>query len=108
MKLKPKCFDRNTPLAITNQGYVIPCCYCDAPRTMNDPEFKKLLMVSNINFYDDLNDIFLNKEWIKFYENLKQHKGPPACMSTCGIEEGRTRHSTYYDNEGNIEKKIIV
>jgi len=107
MKLKPKCFE-GFPLAITNKGYVVPCCYCDAPKTMKDPEFKKLLMVSNINFYDDLEDIFLNQEWLDFYENLKQHKGPPACMATCGIKEGRTRHAIHYDDKGDVKEKRIM
>ena len=61
-KLDPACF-KGYLMAITNQGYVIPCCWCDTPRTLNDPEFKKLLRVSNINFYDDLEEMFNNEEW---------------------------------------------
>ena len=113
MKLNPQCLIEKDPklMAITNEGYLIPCCYCDAPTTMNDPEFKKLLRVSNISFYDDLEDIFHNKEWSDFYENLKQHKGPPSCISTCGVKEDgtKTRVSNDYDtSSGNIKNKRIM
>ena len=110
MKLNPKCLVEKDPkaMAITNKGYVVPCCYCDQPSTMNDPEFKKLLKVSNIDSYDDLEEIFYNKEWIEFYENLKQHKGPPCCISTCGKNEGRTKQTTYYDDKGNIKGRRII
>tara|TARA_Y100001963_G_scaffold143163_1_gene213666 strand:+ start:522 stop:851 length:330 start_codon:yes stop_codon:yes gene_type:complete len=109
MKIDPKCF-KGFSMAITNQGYVIPCCYCDDPHTMNDPEFKKLLRVSNINFYDDLEEIFYNKEWKDFYENLKQHKGPLACKSVCGVKEDgmKTQISTYYNSDGSVKNKRLI
>tara|TARA_B100000424_G_scaffold67817_2_gene50280 strand:- start:10901 stop:11245 length:345 start_codon:yes stop_codon:yes gene_type:complete len=112
-KLDPACF-KGYLMAITNQGYVIPCCWCDTPRTLNDPEFKKLLRVSNINFYDDLEEMFNNEEWKNFYENLKQHKGPPACMNNCGYEDGSESKSktkriyTRYESDGSVKGKRII
>jgi hypothetical protein len=70
-------------VAITNQGELIPCCYVDTPRNNLDPEYKKLLKVSKINDYDNIEEIYLTKEWIEFAENLRNHKGPFGCKLTC-------------------------
>lgn len=99
IKLDPQCF-KGFPMAITNQGYLIPCCYCDHPTTMKDPEFQKLLAVSNINDYENLEDIINTKEWTDFEKNLKNHKGPRACIQTCQIRENKDdiiRKDTHID-----------
>lgn len=82
IKLDPACF-KGFPLAITNQGYLLPCCYCDDPWTLNNEEFQKLYRVSKISDHNTINDIIYSKEWKRFFKNLKKHKGPPACMNTC-------------------------
>lgn len=87
MKLDPLCFKDKIGLAVTNRGHLIPCCRCDEPHTMNDTNFKKLLAVSKISDVNDINEILLSEEWIEFYNNLKNNKGPKACLITCRVDK---------------------
>lgn len=83
VKLKPLCFEGKISFAVTNNGYLIPCCRCDNPETMNDPEFQKLLSVSKIEDHESVDQILIKPEWIEFAERLQQHQGPNACITTC-------------------------
>lgn len=104
-RLSPKCFKGDLPLAITNRGYLIPCCYCDDPDTLNDEEFKKLLSVSKISENESIQGILNSKQWKKFFKNLQLHKGPPACLQTCSIRS-ETREDNYKvsDNQKKTRK----
>ena len=82
-QLDPMCLKNEVQVAITNQGELIPCCYIDTPSNNLDPEYKKLLKVSKINDYDNIEEIYLTKEWIEFAENLRNHKGFSACRNIC-------------------------
>jgi len=86
VKLKPACFE-GFPLAVTNQGYLLPCCYCDDPPTLRDPEFQKLMAVSKLDDNESIEKILAKKQWKRFYKNLTRHKGPNACMTTCSVKE---------------------
>ena len=86
IKLKPACFEE-FPLAITNQGVLLPCCYCDDPHTTTDREFKKLMAVSKLDDYDSIEQILATKQWKRFYKNLTRNVGPPACMTVCSVKE---------------------
>ena len=104
IKLKPACFE-GFPLAITNQGVLIPCCYCDDPPTLKDKEFKKLMAVSRLDDNKSIKEILRKKEWRTFYRNLKRHKGPEACMITCSIkEEGKGVRRDEDSNNKTIRK----
>lgn len=107
IKLDPLCF-KTFPMAVTNTGHLIPCCYCDDKLTLNDPEFKKLLEVSNINNYNTLDEIVVTKPWKRFYKNLLRHKGPPACMYTCRVRSDKNdivRKDTWIDPDtGKVQK----
>ena len=112
IKMKPMCFESQA-LGVTNKGVLIPCCYCDQNKTLNDPVFKKLTDVSNIADYDKIEDIFKNKEWKEFYDLLANDKAPcHACYKTCGVKEDGTpimevREDTYF-KEGTEKGKRIV
>ena len=82
-QLDPMGLKNEVHVAITNQGELIPCCYLDNPKNNLDPEYKKLLKVSKINDYDNIEEIYLTKEWIEFAENLRNHKGFSACRNIC-------------------------
>jgi hypothetical protein len=84
-KLKPACF-QGFPLAVTNQGVLIPCCYCDDKPTLEDPKFKKLMAVSKLDDNKSIKQILRKREWSLFFRNLKKHKGPEACMETCAVK----------------------
>lgn len=83
IELRPLCFEGTIAFAVTNRGHLIPCCRCDDPETMNDPEFQKLLAVSKIQDYESIDNILIKPEWIEFVKNLQQHRGPAACINTC-------------------------
>lgn len=82
-ELDPMCLKNEVHVAITNQGELIPCCYLDTPYNNLDPEYKKLLKVSKLNDYENIEEIYLTKEWIEFAKNLKNHKGFTACKNIC-------------------------
>ena len=107
IRLNPQCFNIGFPMAVTNTGYLLPCCYCDDPYTLKNLEFQKLMAVSKISEHDTLDEIVCTSEWKDFEENLRNHKGPPACVSTCRVREDKNnivRKDTWIDPEnGTIE-----
>ena len=112
IKLKPKCLTGEMQLAYTNRGHLIPCCDCDTQKTMADPEFKKLLAVSKVSEVNDIEEIIYSKEWMDFEENLRNDKGPWACINTCQVrpdEDDIVRKETYItpdDSKTNHVKKV--
>ena len=105
-RLAPKCFD-DMRMAITNNGYLIPCCYCDDKSTMENRDFKKLLAVSNINDYEKIEDILKTKQWKMFYKNLKRNIGPPACVRTCAFsEKNKKRDEIHIDTKTKKVKHV--
>lgn len=82
-ELDPLCLKGAIAIAVTNQGHLVPCCRCDDPRTMNNPEFQKLLAVSKISDYENIEQIMYTEEWSKFKSELEQHRAPPGCWSVC-------------------------
>ena len=110
-KLKPLCF-KKFPMTVTNDGMLLPCCFCDDPPTRNDPEFKKLMKVSHIKDYDDIEEIFYNKEWIDFYRKLEKNIAPVhACYFHCAVKKDgtpirRTREDTHMNTKTGVVKKI--
>lgn len=90
-ELEPQCLKKETTekfinemqVAIDNRGHLIPCCYCDTPNNNKDENYQKLLKVSKISDYDSIEEIYLNKEWTEFVENLKNNKGFYACHIVC-------------------------
>ena len=83
IELRPLCFEGQMSFAVTNRGHLIPCCWCDDPKTMDDPEFQKLLTVSKIEDYESIDQILTKVEWIEFNKNLQQNRGPNACITKC-------------------------
>lgn len=100
-KLKPKCFE-NWATAYTSTGYLVPCCYCDNPETMNDSNFKKLLNVSKVDDVETIEDILLTTEWSDFRDNLKKDKAPNVCFKFCGQNKTSIKKKNYADDEETI------
>lgn len=105
-ELDPQCFKGTIGLAITNRGQLIPCCRCDMPETMHDPEFKKLLEVSYIADYDSLDQILKTKHWKRFYKNLKRGIGVPACHFTCS--KNKVKDQIQETKRINVQDRSIV
>lgn len=83
IELEPLCFKKEIAMAVTNRGHLIPCCRCDNPANMADPEFQKLLKVSKISDYNSINEILETDEWNNFRKDLRNNKGPASCVYTC-------------------------
>lgn len=105
-ELDPMCF-KGFPMAITNEEVLLPCCYCDTVGNLKDPVMQKLVAVSNLNDYDRIEDILFQPEWREFYRNLKQHKGPPACLHTCSTSKTTIRQDVWVDTEKGGTKKEV-
>lgn len=73
--------------AYTTDGYLLPCCWCDAPSTRKDFEnlglYKTRLKLSN---NDLVEDIMLSQEWEDFVNTVlhSPEKAPTCCREKCG------------------------
>ena len=110
-KLKPLCFKR-FHMSVTNEGILMPCCFCDDPETRSDPEFKKMMKVSHLKDYDDIEEIFYNKEWIDFYRKLENNIAPVlACYQQCAVMKDGTpikrhRQDSHMDTKRGVVTSI--
>tara|TARA_B100000214_G_scaffold249289_1_gene183140 strand:+ start:198 stop:524 length:327 start_codon:yes stop_codon:yes gene_type:complete len=89
-KFNPKCMTTDTSMAINNRNQLMPCCYVDTPHMIEDPAIKKLLFVSNISEHKSIKEILSKKEWIEFYDMLKEaddtqitERLPKPCIKAC-------------------------
>jgi len=84
--LKPKCFGR-MEAAVNAQGFLLPCCWCDTPKTLNDINFKKLVNSKfHLSKVKDIKEVLYSNEWKEFRENLKKNnvnKLPDMCKIKC-------------------------
>ena len=100
IKLDPKCLkDNKMQMAVTNNGELIPCCWCDSAHTRDNPTYKKLLAVSKIDDYEKIEDILETIEWKEFENNLRNNKGLPACERTCPVRK---------DKEDVVKKSFTI
>jgi len=106
-KLTPKCFNGKLGAAVTNKGYLIPCCYCDTRSNLSSPEMKKLEKVSKIDSVDSIEEIFLTNEWQEFASNLENDKGPPSCWRHCGDTKNKTKRQTTFYKSKKIKKEEV-
>ncbi len=86
----PRCMTTDTQMAINNRNQLMPCCLVDTPFLVEDPAIKKLLEVSNIKDHKSLAEILNKKEWIEFYDTLKEaddkqitERLPEPCIKAC-------------------------
>ena len=89
MQFSPKCFpnkQRTQQVALTNRGELIPCCWIDHRDRLEHPTMVKMLKVSKVSDYENVEDIFKTKEWQEFAKNLAEKNMKeimPVCK-TCG------------------------
>lgn len=124
-KLIPKCFgdtslnvgDGSISAAITNRGYLLPCCYCDQPSVLASPEIKKIMKVSKIDDVNSIEKILSSDEWLEFTNKLENNKGPTVCWHLCGqVKKEQKRETKFYRKKisnfdfqkiQNSKKKLI-
>ena len=89
-KFNPKCMTTDTQMAINNRNQLMPCCFIDTPFLVEDPTIKKLLSVSNISEHKSIKEILNKKEWVEFYDMLKEADDKQTtkslektCIKTC-------------------------
>ena len=91
MRFSPKCFphgkERRQQVALTNKGELIPCCWIDHRDRLEHPTMVKMLKVSKVSDYENVEDIFKTKEWQEFAKNLAEKNMKeimPVCKQHCG------------------------
>lgn len=96
MSLKPECMPGNIDrkgyirgFAYTSQGYLLPCCWLDTQRLVNELRKyglfdKELRLENNSTVYDILN----SKQWQKFIHiiNNDPDNAPSQCKKKCGYK----------------------
>ncbi len=105
-KFRPKCMNTTTQMAVDNRGRLLPCCYIDTPKWIQFEEIKKLLSVSDIAKNKSLKDIVSSKEWVEFYNILKEgdvNKIPAVCKHHC-LDDGedKLKVEEWFDSTGNM------
>jgi len=82
--------DVEQSIAYTADGYLLPCCWCDAPSTRKDFEkagfYKEKLQLSR---NEKIEDILLSQEWAQFIETVlyKANFAPRCCKEKCGYAD---------------------
>lgn len=77
-------------IAYTSDGYLLPCCWCDAPSTRKDiieaGLYNESLKLSNNKSVDD---IIESEVWIKFINTIMHHpnNAPRCCREKCGVSD---------------------
>ena len=106
-KLIPKCFNGRLPAAVTNRGYLLPCCYCDEPTNLASPEIKKILKVSKIDDVNSIEKILSSDEWLEFANKLENNKGPEGCWHVCGNNKTKKKSTTFYRGKFRRISKVL-
>jgi len=110
-KFEPKCITGENRAAINNRGHLLPCCWVDEGWALEEPELKKIVKVSKISEYEDVEEILFTKEWIEFYNNLKSEKNiPTICKHHCTIrkDDDKLRRVMLLDETGKEVWKNII
>ena len=106
-KLIPKCFNGRLPAAVTNRGYLLPCCYCDQPSVLASPEIKKIMKVSKIDDVNSIEKILSSDEWLEFANKLENNKGPEVCWQVCGNDKNEKKRETTFYRKFRKTRKLI-
>ena len=75
-------------IAYTSDGYLLPCCWCDAPSTRKDfvelGVYHESLKLSN---NESVDVILSSAVWIQFIDTIMHHPttAPRCCREKCGV-----------------------
>lgn len=123
IKIKPRCLpdpDNKDhvlmPLAVDNRGHLIPCCWCDHPKTTKDEKYQPLYKVSKLEDHNSIDDILDQKEWKKFEDDLIQARDIgdninsilKTCLHHCKArqEDDAVKVETYFEKGKKVAKDI--
>ena len=95
-KIKPKCFYK-MEAAVNAQGFLLPCCWCDQPWTLEQEHFKPLVQDKfHLSKVKNINEVIYSDEWQIFKKDLQESnikKLPPVCIKQCEEKEGKNKQS---------------
>jgi len=75
-------------VAYTSDGFILPCCWCDAPHTRSDFEnlgmYQEKQMLKNNS---SITDVIQTNPWKEFINRILYNPdcAPKACKKHCGI-----------------------
>jgi len=83
--MNPKCLNGQQLITLSNEGYLVPCCWADSGPLNEEWNFLKQehLNIKNVSSIEEILD---SKEWKNFYEILTKH--PEQCPSCCKLHCG--------------------
>lgn len=104
-KLTPKCLNGEIAIAVSNTGYVIPCCLCDRKSNLHDRKYQELLAVSKISEHSSIEQIINSDVWKSFQKDLENDQGFSVCYIHCkmdlnGTPVKRRKEITIHHEEG--------
>ena len=104
-ELDPKCMNgKQEAFAITNRGELIPCCWLDTQVNRKDQDYMELVLASNVDDYDSIDEILFQPEWIEFRKNLKKNKGFAICHYVCKKRDSaQHKREVVLVEEGNVK-----
>ncbi len=91
VKIKPKCM-YGMEAAVTATGWLVPCCWCDQPPTMNNGNFKRMILNPKLSLskIKNINEITYSDGWQEFKKHLIESnidKLPPVCKKHCEVKD---------------------
>lgn len=104
-ELDPKCINgKQEAFGFTNRGELIPCCWLDTQVNRRDEDYMTLVLASNINDYDSVEEILLQDEWVDFRNNLKNNKGFAICHFVCKKRDSpQHKREVVLDDDGDVK-----
>lgn len=78
-------------IASTADGYLLPCCWCDAPSTRTDIVKLGLYDLNlKIENNETIDAILLSTQWKNFINTIlyNSNDAPRCCKEKCGLENG--------------------
>jgi len=106
--LSPKCIVDEQDITLSSRGFFTPCCWLDDELYWHQEWVHKFYREHlNITANNDIKDIFLSREWIDFYEMLRNNPqdAPPVCYEYCG---GALETDKIIDVESHDDVNIIT
>lgn len=78
-------------IASTTDGYLLPCCWCDAPNTKSDIIAADLYNTNlKITNNETIDDILMSNQWKNFINTIlyNSNAAPKCCKEKCGVKNG--------------------
>lgn len=100
----PKCLNSKAQEALSNNGFILPCCWVDNLEAKEDPRidalFSEHLHINNIKSREEL---LFSKEWLELFQDLLDENDiPKTCLRECSNKQRAYRRDSYFGNDAKI------